>query len=212
MAGTRIQQRTENAENVLLVEGQDDRHVINHICVNNKPMPPFHIVDKDGVPNLLSAISTEIKVSGRQALGIVVDADSDLLYRWSEVVDRLNEQDIRCPASPDPNGTIVSTPRLPRIGIWLMPNNQSSGEIEEFVQCMIPSNDPVWPRSERYIEDIPQEDRKFKTKLLKAKFYAWLSTRSNPGRMGAAIGANDLPVDGELGDIFVIWLRRLFGR
>ncbi len=93
-----------------------------------------------------------------------------------------------------------------------MPNNVSSGELEEFIAGMIPTNDPVWPRSETYIDGIPVADRKFATgKTLRAKVHSWLATREEPRKMGSAIGARDLnagaPAAVQLGD----WLRRLFG-
>ena len=139
-----------------------------------------------------------------------MDANSDLQSRWDEVIDRLEEVGIQPPNNPDPTGTIISG--TPRIGIWLMPNNRSTGELEDFVQKMIPVEDPVWPMSEEYIQGIPNPDRKFRdSKILKAKLYAWLATRKNPGRMGAAIGARDLLADNELNRTFSAWLRRLFG-
>lgn len=45
-----------------------------------------------------------------------------------------------------------------------MPDNRSPGELEDFVQTMIPGDDPVWPRSKQYIDDIPDTLRKFKPK------------------------------------------------
>ena len=56
-------------------------------------------------------------------------------------------------------GMILDAPL--RIGIWLMPDNRSTGELEDFVGSMIPSADPVWPRAEAFIDGIPPSDRKF---------------------------------------------------
>ena len=69
-----------------------------------------------------------------------------------------------CRARPDRDGTIIlETEDLPRVGVWLMPDNESAGELEDFVARMIPGDDPVWPLSESYIEGIPLVDRKFAT-------------------------------------------------
>ena len=92
-----------------------------------------------------------------------------------------------------------------------MPDNGSTGELEDFVSRMLPGGDPVWPLSESYIDGIPEASRKFKKKAHRAKVYAWVATRAQPGRMGAAIKAGDLEVDGELAVSFLDWLRRLFG-
>ena len=198
-----------SSENVLLVEGQDDMHVVRHFCDRSPPIPQFCTLDKGGLDKLLPAIGVEIKVSGRKSVGIVVDANNDLQCRWDAVVNSLKAIHILPPDNPDPAGTIISS--TPRIGVWLMPNNQLSGELEDFVQEMIPDEDHVWPMSQDYIQGIPNADRKFKdSKMLKAELFAWLATRKMPGRMGAAIGAGDLLVDKELSMRFAAWLRRLF--
>ncbi|MYA08509.1 MAG: hypothetical protein F4060_00025 [Holophagales bacterium] len=93
-----------------------------------------------------------------------------------------------------------------------MPDNHSSGELEDFARGLVPSADRVWPLAEQYIEGIPQEDRRFKPgKISKANLYAWLASREQPQRMGAAIGAGDLDADAQLGQQFAEWLSELFG-
>ena len=92
-----------------------------------------------------------------------------------------------------------------------MPNNMSSGELEDFVAEMIPDGDSVWPRSESYIQSIPEDERKFgEKKILRAKVHAWLAARKKPGQMGLAIRHNDLDVTGQLSTEFVDWLKELF--
>ena len=207
------------SDRVLLVEGQDDKHVVLHFCMRNKigmrneSMLAFDISDKDGIDPLLDSISPEIKVSGRKSVGILVDANDEPANRWQSIGSRLQQFDLHLPEAPGPNGTVLSavSPAVPRIGIWLWPDNQCPGELEDFVKTMIPSKDPVWPRSEAYIDCIPGSDRKFlQGKEVKAKIYAWLATTETPGRMGTAIKARLLDVDGPLALKFADWLRRLF--
>ena len=93
-----------------------------------------------------------------------------------------------------------------------MPDNQSSGELADFAIQMIPSGDLVWPKSEKYIDCIPHQHRKFADrKTTRAKLYAWLATREEPGRMGSAINKQDLSISGKQSQKFVAWIRRLFG-
>ncbi|MDE0446871.1 MAG: hypothetical protein OXH96_09385 [Spirochaetaceae bacterium] len=92
-----------------------------------------------------------------------------------------------------------------------MPDNVSAGQVEEFFAGMIPSDDPVWPRSEAYIDGIPAADRKFASgKVLRAKVHSWLATRAEPRMMGAAVGAGDLNVGAPDAVRLVAWLNRLF--
>ena len=201
------------SDRVLLVEGPDDKHVVLHLRNRSESMPTFCISDKGGIDPLLDSISLEIKVSGRKSVGILVDANNKPANRWKAVGNRLQQFGLHLPKGPKPNGTILSavSPTDPRIGIWLWPDNKNPGELEDFVKSMIPSTDPVWPRSEAYIDCIPGSDRKFLPgKEMKAKIYAWLATTKAPGRMGTAIGAQMLDVDGPLALKFADWLRRLF--
>ena len=97
----------------------------------------------------------------------------------------------------------------PRVGVWLMPDNRSAGELEDFILRLMPAGDAIWPRARRYIDDIPAADRKFATgKTLRAEIHAWLATRAAPRKMGAAIGAGDLNITDPLASQFVGWLRQ----
>ena len=139
-------------------------------------------------------------------------------------MNRLRQRDRRyahfnlsdLPAHPVATGTIIETAaEIPdaalRIGIWLMPDNRSTGELEDFVGSMIPSGDPVWPRAESYIDGIPQADRKFAPgKTQRAKVHAWLAARESPRPMGLAIKARDLDTNAANSTTFVKWLRKLF--
>ena len=219
-----------SADRVLLVEGQDDKHVVLHLCKQRQAALSFFFVDPDkdnpqvavsdrqavsirdtdNIDKVLESIAPEIKAPGRQAVGILVDANDDIEARWGAIQRRLQRAGIESPPPPSPDETIIQA--NPRIGIWLMPDNLSAGELEDFVVQMIPEGDQVWPLSQRYIREIPQEERKFSDgKILRAQLYAWLAAREDPRRMGLAIRAQDLKVDGTLSQKFVAWLNNLFG-
>ena len=209
--------------NALLVEGQDDKHVVwqlYDVCQQRVQMPEFGVLDKLNLDQLLKSVPAEIRAPEREAIGIVVDADENPEKRWNEVVRNLRSavKDFPCRLSPEdvaqlcicePAGVVL--PSKPRIGVWMMPDNESAGELEDFIARMIPAEDVVWPLANLYIDGIPRKGRKFrKEKEHKAKLFAWLAARREPGRMGAAIGAGDLSIDGELTENFVSWLRELF--
>ena len=209
-------QESDSHPRVLLVEGPDDKHVVIHLSERSGLTQNFVIVEKEGINSLLDSIEVEVDIPGRTILGIVLDANDNPNARWQALTDRLNrlrqEDHFELPELPDqpnPSGTIIEG-RL-RIGIWLMPDNRSTGELEDFVGSMIPSGDPVWPLSQAYIEGIPPADRKFAPgKIQRAKVHAWLATREEPRRMGLAIKASDLVTDAANTAAFVGWLRTLF--
>ena len=197
---------------VLLVEGQDDKHVVLHLRERRQLTLDFDVVERENVSSLFRTLGADINAPGRQAVGILVDANNDLAARWDAVTNRLSDESIEAPRHPDPTGTIIVTDGKPRVGIWLMPDNESSGELEDFVVRMIPDGDKVWPLSQRYIEEIPEAERKFsEKKKVRAQLYAWLAAREDPRQMGLAIRAHDLEVDGDLSQKFIAWLTKLFG-
>lgn len=196
---------------VLLVEGQDDEHVVRHLLRRRESTLDFDIENREGINSLLDSIGAELRAPGRQALGILVDADTDLLSRWDAVRTRLSAESIELPRRPASGGTAVAAASKPRVGVWLMPDNTSGGELEDFVVQMVPAGDSVWPMAQRYIDAIPEYHRKFsQQKTQRARLYAWLAARENPRRMGSAIGARDLEIDGVLCHTFIAWLQVLF--
>ena len=203
---------SRQARRVLLVEGQNDKHVVEHVYWKRfESKPPFDVLDKEGFSPLSESIGPELKAPEREVVGIIVDANDDLTARWAAITDRLRNA---CPGIeigvPVPDGTIAGSE--PRVGIWLWPDNESGGELEDFVARMIPGDDPVWPLSRCYIQGIPAEHRPFSEgKTARAEIHAWLATREEPRQMGLAIRTGDLKVDGALATRFASWLANLFG-
>ena len=197
---------------ILFVEGRDDVHVVDYLRKQKLPTLSFKIEDKKGVDSLIKAISLEIRDSNHTAVGFLLDANDDLAGRWRVVSRELQKMDICAPQDPSPKGTVIpGLSPLPRVGVWLMPDNQSPGELEDFVRSMIPENDPAWEPARRYIKCIPEEERKFQPKKKsKAELHAWLATRKDPGLMGLAIHRGDLKTDGPLCLDFLAWLKALF--
>ena len=198
---------------VLLVEGSDDKHVVIHLLKHHGCcQPPFHIAPKQGYPELWESIPSELKVSGRTALGILADANDSIASRWQSISDKLIKAGCGdVPTAVSHSGSVFSGPRGMCVGVWLMPDNQRNGELENFVHDMIPENDFVLPRARCYIDGIPEQERKFtESKLTRAYVHAWLATCKKPRPMGTAIEARDLQYDVPVANSFVCWLRRLF--
>ena len=220
----------QSSPKLLLVEGIDDKHVVWHICNNasasfsaarkdeDMTVTPkdqentFLISERGNRRQVIDAIRQEVEVPGRQAVGVVIDADADPKSLWQELTNVFSRTNVLLPPVPDPAGTIIpEQPGQPRIGIWIMPDNQSIGELEDFVLKMIPSDDAALLEAQSFIDKISDGGKILPNKADKAKLHAWLSTRREPGRMGAAIGDGDLETSGDLCQDFMKWLQRLFG-
>ena len=127
---------------VLLVEGGDDLHFVNHIVERANLKLSFRIKDKKGVQNLFKSIALEFNVPNQVAVGIILDANDSAKDRWNTVLNCFKAKGIDLPEVPCPTGTIVEGAEgKPRVGVWMMPNNclELGGELEDFVQQMIPS-------------------------------------------------------------------------
>ncbi|MDE0105423.1 MAG: hypothetical protein OXN89_23855 [Bryobacterales bacterium] len=194
----------------LLVEGPDDKHVVLHLCKKHKYSTAFEIIVKNGFEPLKAAIRPELKVPGRTALGILVDANSHPDRPWQQIRHQLEPLPIDVPRQMQPNGTVIQG--SPTVGVWLMPDNASPGQLEDFVRTLIPACDPVWPRAKRYINGIPATERKFSpAKTQRAMVYAWLAACEEPHLMGAAINIGDLDAEARTASQFLDWLRRTLG-
>ncbi len=190
---------------VLLVEGEDDLHVVLKLwerisgtaTSGTGCFPEFYIDSCGGQSAVLDSIGATIKMDGRRAVGILLDADTDVGAQWDAVAAQLRSAGLEVPEDLPPDGACISGPGHPRVGVWIMPDNRNPGELEDFVRAMVPEADPVWPRAEDYIDRIPSADRQFaEQKTTRAKVYAWMATRKLPGRMGqlAKLGISESDV------------------
>lgn len=196
---------------LLLVEGVDDKHVVEHLRRRLAPDLAFCCRSTGGSDPLLKAIPLELRPDDRIALGILMDANADISARWRSIGNRLRGGNVRLPDQPEDGGTVVNGDL--RVGVWLMPDNSRPGELENFVAELIPKDDPVWPLAEQYINGIPSRDRRFSSsKELRAKLHAWLATRERPRQMGTAIGAGSLDATVPAAAELVAWLTALFGK
>ena len=115
---------------ILLVEGTDDEFVTRALCECSQSAPGFSIVCKRDVDQLLRSIDFEVRNPGLDSIGILVDANDGIQARWDAVSSRLQRSGFQTPKIPDPQGTVVGS--KPRVGVWLMPDNKSDGELEDF--------------------------------------------------------------------------------
>lgn len=174
-------------------------------------LPEFSIEIAGGIDALLQRIDLDIDVPGREVAGFVLDGNDEPQHRWEAIRHRLRQADVDDPSAPDPNGTIIRRDSAADVGIWMMPNNSSPGELEDFLAAMIPETDRLWELSQNFVQAIPASELRFpKGKLLRAQIHVWLSLQEQPRRSGQAIVANELDLTGEIARRFQSWLIELF--
>jgi len=108
-----------------------------------------------------------------------------------------------------PSGTL-----LPKVGVWLMPDNQSNGILEDFLRLLVPTPNELLGHAQQSINDIPDGHRLFASKdEPKALMHTWLAWQEEPGKpFGTAIKAQYLKANAAIPEVanLINWLRELF--
>ena len=199
----------------LLVEGNNDQHVVWAICEKYQISQTFDVIDCEGISRILERLPLDLKQEAVAAVGILVDADQDLQKSWQSLHDRLTPYGYEISAKPTPQGfTHLPHDIYPSIGIWLMPDNLQSGMLEDFVRLLIRPNDLLEPFVEQILSQIdkqPTESRYDDIHRAKAYIHTWLAWQKDPGTpMGLALTKTYLDHNAKLCQSFVDWLNRLF--
>lgn len=201
---------------ILLVEGTDDKNVIMHICGNRGVQQLDEIAPQDSVEQLLESFPVRLKESDVEVLGVVLDADTDPQGRWEALRHRLNQAGYAgVPEKLAAIGTILAPPPntlLPRFGVWIMPDNQSKGILEEFLHFLVPAGSQLYEHVKASVASIPEGERRFKqADEPKARIHTWLAWQKHPGKpFGTAITARFLDPNVAQVDVLVAWLKLLF--
>lgn len=201
---------------ILLVEGTDDEHVFKHLCGQRGVGQLDEIKPQHSVEQLLENFPVRLKESDIEVLGVVLDADTDLAGRWDALKHRLKQAGYGgVPDQPVVGGTILAPPPntlLPRFGVWLMPDNQSKGILENFLRFLIPTGSLLFDHVTTSVAGIPAAERRF-SQLDEPKviIHTWLAWQKQPGRpLGTAITAKFLDANVAQVDVLVAWLKALF--
>jgi hypothetical protein len=198
---------------VLLVEGVNDCHVVLALCGTHKVPETFGLYQCGGKGRVLKRLNALIVAPDQPyAIGAVLDADADLEDEWRSVRAKLRDHSYRFPNSPNVDGTILEEPGLPRVGLWLMPDNQTPGMLEDFCIQMIKGTGHQQAEAAVSTAQAAGVCTFKPDHLSKAIVHTYLAWQDEPGRpLGQAITSRTLRPDTETAKAFVAWLTRLFG-
>jgi hypothetical protein len=204
----------------LMVEGMDDKHVVIHLLKRkgydwDAPVAirPF-IEQVEGWTNVVAAIPAAAKTY--QRIGIVLDCDVNPADRWKAVSDRFRAVGIDLPQRPSEDGFVANViPEdlpLRRVGVWLMPDNATAGELEHFLATLVPPQDQTWVHAGRATTEAIAKGASLRSQdEIKGQTFAWLAWQESPGLpFGTAIKARVFRDDSVVASKFVRWFRTLF--
>lgn len=200
-------------EQVLLVEGVNDCHVIMALCKAHNVPETFGLYQCGSDDKVLKRLNALIlQPDAPKSIGIVLDADQGVNQRWESVRNKLRNYPYNFPANPDVNGTIIaSATELPKLGIWLMPNNQIQGMLEDFCLTMIDRQVQMYVTNT--IVNAQQAGAcTFKpVHFSKAVVHTYLAWQDEPGTpLGLSITKQALKPQTATALAFTTWLMQLF--
>lgn len=206
----------QDTERVLLVEGDNDCHVVMALCNAHHVPQTFGIYQCGSDVGVLKRLNALIlRPNPPQVIGIMLDADSPSLEgRWQSIKDKLknNNHSYVLPKKPNVDGTVVeSISDRPKLGFWLMPNNQDSGMLEDFCAELAEPASLAFAR-----ECVEQaQERKVTTfksvHFSKAVIHTYLAWHDEPGYpLGKSITSQALRPQTDVAVRFTNWLTGLF--
>ncbi|MDM8516762.1 hypothetical protein QUF76_11230 [Desulfobacterales bacterium HSG16] len=178
----------------LLVEGAEDKRVIPELIEANgvswgetARQAIVYIKEFDGIENLLSpnVISTELKDRGLEIIGIIADADESVTDRWKQIRNQCSSIFPGLPEQIPEQGLIHHNDKGLKLGVWIMPDNRTSGMLETFLTYLVPDHqvDSVWKHAKASLETAMKIGTPCKKHHEdKARVHTWLAWQNPPGR------------------------------
>jgi hypothetical protein len=196
----------------LLLEGNDDQHVIWALCEKYNITESFDVIDCEGITKLNDQIPIRFKQSNIKTVGILIDADTDIKSRWSSIKSTLETIGFILPNEIPLDGLIIQNQSI-CVGVWIMPNNNLNGMLEDFISFLVPKEDKLLPIVNSTLKGIEIQNLNGYSLIHKSKaiIHTWLSWQEDPGTpMGLAITKKYLSTDDESCLKLMNWINQLF--
>ncbi|NJR17412.1 MAG: hypothetical protein HC785_18020 [Calothrix sp. CSU_2_0] len=203
----------QDIDKVLLVEGDNDCHVVMALCAAHTVPQTFGIYQCGSDVGVLKRLNALIvRPNPPQVIGVMLDADNSVTGRWEGIKGKLKHYNYIFPIKPDAHGTIVeSSIDEPKLGFWLMPNNQDSGMLEDFCAELAEPTSLTFARE--CLEQAMQRNITTFKKVhhSKAVIHTYLAWHDEPGYpLGKAITRQALSPHTDIAVSFTNWLIHLF--
>ncbi|MFM8342078.1 MAG: DUF3226 domain-containing protein [Methylomonas sp.] len=214
----------------LLVEGKGDQDFFSTYCEliigKNKVevYPPTKIDNNSGdgwgnLINNLPIILASLEDNSTEKLGIILDADyppdnsGGFSQRHNKVTEKLLEMGYVIPNNPKyQQGDIFThADGLPNVGLWIMPNHQNDGMLEDFVENLITdtTQSSLLQHAVEAINNLPNKLFNSQLHTSKAKVFTWRAWQHKPGcSLSRALHKNIL--DRNQASNFEAWLTNTF--
>jgi hypothetical protein len=205
----------------MLVEGQDDKFAIIQLMKHHIDWPddralyPVTVEPGGSDEEILAKgfLTTKLKSSEVDILGVVLDADDDCDRRWTRLRSLCVDLFPKMPAALPPDGLIVENDDGKRFGAWIMPDNTSRGMLETFLQFLIPNNgEPIFIHAKESLSAAREKGAPLREcHKDKALIHTWLAWQDPPGEaLGRALMRKILDPYADSAKPFVNWFNTLY--
>lgn len=199
-------------ESVLLLEGSDDCNIVKRFCESNGVKGSFGFCNCGNDSRVLAKLNALLKADERpKVIGVIIDADNNIDARYQEVKNKVSEFYKKIPLNITNKGLVHSENKLPKLGIWIMPNNQNNGALEEFylelateINTDFIDNLIKQAKSENLTSFKPQH----RTKAIMHTYFAWQDKPGAP--LHSSINKIALNNNAYIAKTFKSWLTKLF--
>jgi len=206
--------------NQLIVEGYDDLQSVAALMGaytpwnQDKHKSPVWIEISNGAQEILrdGFLSVYLKDPEIQTLGIMFDADTKPFERYARV-SALCGKFFEFPDELPRKGVVLENSDQKRLGIWIMPDNSSEGDMETFLRYLIPqAAEEIWKHAVSCVTEAKQMGCPcHDTHLPKANLYTWLAWQNPPGQSpGRALTKQALDPQCETAGVFAKWFMDLY--
>ncbi len=201
------------------VEGEDDLHTLMQLLRKHEielGAPEWQVefqVDGNDM-KVLSSMETAIRAATNRSIGFVIDANSDISNRWGEIrrhLDAVKVPDLPKMISKD---AFIGKSEVSgaKVGVWLMPDNEHDGNLENFLRSLVADKDQLIGHAEQSTDEALKLGATFReSDKVRAVVRTWLAWQDEPGHpYGRAIQRKYFTHKSEVADRFVAWFRQLF--
>lgn len=178
-----------NRPNLLVVEGYTDLNtVVGVMCKHTswpdrKEQAPVWISRGGSVHEILSPeyVRSTLVTTGLRNLGLIVDANSSCVGRYESIRGRFSKYFPSMPDRIPPDGLVVENEAGIRFGVWIMPDNRSSGAVEDFLIHLVSQEGAIlMERMAEHIESVSDIAPFRRSHAHKAHLYSWLALQDPP--------------------------------
>lgn len=208
-------------KNLLLVEGKSDMIVIRELCKQIGLEVNFDVKHENSITELKKALPVYLKsTNSRQKIWVIIDADRNFEGAWQSIKNILiktNKYNIDGRMDLPKEGIIIHPKDKYDIivGVWIMPNNEDIGMLEDFLMHLIPNEDELRKKVVSIVMNIDENRNAYEgvfknVHKSKAEVYTWLALHDTPGEsLSVAIQKKMFKTNIELCHNFKIWLNQL---